>query len=102
MSCRPAQLSSRRKLIKFRVILEYYSTQFRRESLPYWLQRRSRQQNLSKLLEQLYSHSSSWPTDEGLAFQEGIQKIAQRNLSATQTNGDTFLTLPFSLGDDTL
>jgi hypothetical protein len=80
-----------------KVILEYYSTQFSRESLPYWLQRRSRQQNLHKLLEKLDIESYSWPAQERAAFQEGIKRVADRVFGSSHSSSDANLSFPFPI-----
>ncbi|KAK4552773.1 hypothetical protein LTR86_010107 [Recurvomyces mirabilis] len=95
------------------MIFEYYSLQFRRDSLPYWLQRRSRQQNLCRLLEQLYVHSGSWPTEDCAPFQQGIKKLAHRivdteqppssaTLLTSSSTNDGLLAFPFSTGNGLL
>ncbi|KAK5743829.1 hypothetical protein LTR17_002451 [Elasticomyces elasticus] len=79
------------------MILEYYSTQFRRESLPYWLQQRSRQQNLCKLLEQLQSHSCFWPAEQCASIEEAIKRIAKRLLTPEPLGSDALLSFPFPM-----
>lgn len=77
------------------VILEYYSTQFRRESLPYWLQKQSRQQNLHRLLEQIDVASCTWPAQERASFQDGIKRVADRASDAEHSGSDALLSFPF-------
>jgi hypothetical protein len=79
------------------VILQYYTSKFRYDSVVHWAQKRSRMERLKPLLAELSQAATSWPAQEAGQYQDVILKIASRvcasdldlDISTPQRDGGT-------------
>ncbi|KAH8904663.1 hypothetical protein BR93DRAFT_930111 [Coniochaeta sp. PMI_546] len=60
------------------MILQYYTSDFRYDSVAHWAQKRSRMERLRPLLAELSQAATSWPAQEAGQYQDVILKIASR------------------------
>lgn len=69
------------------VVFQYYTSNFRYDSVAHWAQKHSRLNRMKPLIIALQSSSLDWSEEEARQFQDGILKVASQ-VCSSDSDGD--------------